>query len=140
MTPTLIGRFQTRVFATLVVGLPWTVVLWLVLPGANLSQMVLILAAMGTVGLGWELAYHWLMGYRWEKDWPSLLGLLTGLNEGVLLWLLLSWGLIPGVDVGPSGGRFFLHFAGAWIAIWLWLQGPMKVVDPRWRFRGGRVL
>jgi hypothetical protein len=139
MTPTLIGRLQTRVFATVVVGLPWTVVLWLVLPGADLGQMVWILTAMGAVGLGWELLYHWLMGYRWEKDWPTLLGLLTGLNEGFLLWLLLAWGLVPGVDIGPSGTRFLLHFTGAWIAIWLWLQGPMTVVDPRWRCRGGRV-
>jgi hypothetical protein len=140
MTPTLIGRLQTRVFVILVIGLPWTLFLWAFAIDAPLESMVKVLIAMGVIGLGWELLYHWLMGFRWEKDWPSLLGLVTGLNEGLLLWCLLALGAVPGLEVGPSGPQFITHFAGAWILIWLWLQGPMKIFDPRWRFRGGRVV
>lgn len=140
MTPTLMGRLQTRVFVTVVVGLPWSVLLSFVLPGVDIWAMVLIVAAMGVIGLVWELAYHWLMGFRWEKDWPSLLGLVTGVNEGVLLGVLLAVGVVPGVAVGPALWVFVVHFVTVWLLIWGWLQGPMKIVHPRWRFRGGRFV
>ena len=140
MTPTLMGRLQTRVFVTVVVGLPWSVLLSFVLPGVDITAMVLIVAAMGVIGLVWELAYHWLMGFRWEKDWPSLLGLVTGVNEGALLAVLLALGVVPGVAVGPALWVFVVHFVTVWLLIWGWLQGPMKIVHPRWRFRGGRFV
>lgn len=140
MTPTLIGRLQTRVFVTLVVGAPWTALLAAVMPSLPLADALMVLVTMGVVGLVWELLYHWLMGFRWEKDWPSLLGLLTGVNEAVLLGVLLRLGAVPGVEPGPPLVTFLVHFATVWLLIWGWLQGPMKVFDPRWRFRGGRVL
>lgn len=140
MTPTLVGRLQTRWFVTVMIGVPWSVLLSFVLPGADLSVMVVVVVAMGVIGLGWELLYHWLMGFRWEKDWPSLLVLLTGVNEGGLLGVLLAVGVVPGVEVGPPVWLFLVHFTTAWLAIWGWLQGPMKIVHPRWRFRGGRFV
>lgn len=35
---------------------------------------------------------------------------------------------------------FVLHFATTWLAIFLFVQGPMRVPFLRWRFRGGRIL
>jgi hypothetical protein len=140
MTPTLLGRLQTRVFVTLVVGLPWTVLLSFVLPDVDRTAIVSIVITMGVIGLGWELLYHWLMGFRWEKDWPSLIALVTGVNEGILLGVLLSLGVVPGVEIGPPVWAFVVHFTTVWLLIWGWLQGPMKVVHPRWRFRGGRFV
>ena len=52
---------------------------------------------------GWEFVYHFLQQFRWEKDWPSLFGLVTGVNEGALVWVLASAGAIPGVDSVPRG-------------------------------------
>lgn len=140
MTPTLVGRLQTRVFVTLVIGGCWSALVAAVLPAASLRDVVIVLATMGVLGLLWEFLYHWLMGFRWEKDWPSLLGLLTGVNEGVLLALVLDSGSVPGLPVGPSGVVLAIHFISVWLVTWAWLQGPMKVFDPRWRFRGGRLL
>ena len=41
----------------------------------------------------------------------------------------------------PVGvGTFAVHFATTWLAIFLFLQGPMRVPFLRWRFRGGRIL
>ena len=140
MTPTLFGRLQTRVFVTVVVGGAWTALLALALPGLELRKAVVVLATMGVLGLVWELLYHWLMGFRWEKDWPSLLGLLTGFNEGVVLALVLGTGDVPGLGAGPPITTFLVHFISVWLVTWGWLQGPMKVFDPRWRFRGGRLL
>ena len=56
----------------------------------------LILAAVAVLGIGWECVYHFLMQWRWEKDWPTLFGLLTAIPEGVLVWLLLQAGRYPG--------------------------------------------
>lgn len=140
MTPTLIGRLQTRAFVTLLIGVPWTIVLAAPLSGLTVGRGLIVVITMGVVGLGWEAIYHWLMGFRWEKDWPSLLGLVTGVNEAIFLGLLLRLGLVAGVSPGPSLGTFIVHFFTTWLLIWGWLQGPMKVLDPRWRFRGGRIL
>jgi hypothetical protein len=37
----------------------------------------LVLLAVAVLGVVWELIYHFLMQFRWEKDWPTLFGLLT---------------------------------------------------------------
>lgn len=147
MTPTLIGRLQTRTFVTLIIGGIWTLIISPVLPGtegAAASDIYKItfrvLAAMWILGLLWECLYHYLMGYRWEKDWPSFFSFLNGINEGILLWIVIKADLIPDVPKQLPFDTFVVHFATAWLVVWLWLQGPMKVMDPRWRFRGGRII
>lgn len=139
MTPTLMGRLQTRVAVTVVIGGLWSALLAPLLT-ASVRELMIVLSTMGALGLLWDVLYHWLMGFRWEKDWPSLLGLLTGVNEGVVLALVLNTGAVPGLEVGPSLTTFLVHFVTVWLVTWAWLQGPMKVLDPRWRFRGGRLL
>jgi hypothetical protein len=149
MIPTLRGRIQTRLFAVLVVGGIWTALVTPLLPGmpAGLSggdryrMTYSILIAVAVIGVLWELLYHYLQQWRWEKDWPTQFGLLTGINEGILIGVLLRAGLIPGVDdPGPPVVTWLTHFATTWIVIFLFLNGPMKVVFLRWRFRGGRLV
>ena len=142
MTPTLAGRMQTRVLLVLLVGVPWTVVvgpLLALVAGAGLLQVygVTFLALLLVVLLGvlWELLYHGLQQLRWEKDWPTVLGLLTGITEGLLIWVVL---LVLGVDV--SGLAFVLHFATTWVLIWVAASTVVRVLLPRWRYRGGRVV
>jgi hypothetical protein len=144
VVPTLAGRLQTRILALAVVGglLTALVTPLLRLDGPRWQQYratYLILAAVIVVGCGWELLYHFLQQFRWEKDWPSLFGLLTALNEGLLIWALLSAGAVPGVDSVP-GRAFVIDFAVVWIGTWLFVNGPMRVPLVHWRFRGGRVL
>jgi hypothetical protein len=95
-----------------------------------------VLSAVTVLGIGWELIYHFLMQFRWEKDWPSMFGLLTVIPEGVLLWVLLSLGALP---AAPPMGAFAIHFAAVWLCVWLFASGPMRVPFIRWRFRGGRL-
>lgn len=144
MTPTLMGRLQTRLLVTLGVGLPWTVVispiLFLAAAGSASFSVVLgtsVLAILLTAVLGalvWEPIYHACQQFRWEKDWPTGLGLLTILNEGfVVVTVLVSLRSI-------SPFAFFLHFASTWVLIWFILNGPLRVLLPRWRFRGGQFL
>lgn len=147
MTPTLSGRIQTRILLLIIVGVPWTLLIGPVLParpeGASLGDVYeatfTALLLVGVVGIAWELVYHGLQQFRWEKDWPTLYGLIEGVPEGIVVFLLLNAG-IPW-DVGDVPLPLFVtHFATTWILIWLVANGPMRVPFRHWRFRGGRVL
>ena len=142
MTPTLAGRIQSRIFLLFTVGLLWTIIVVPVLPrfGATIGEVygatiaALILVAL--FGIGWEFLYHFLQQYRWEKDWPILYGLITGVPEGIVVFVVLAAALDP----GPNGVTFFLHFVTTWVLIWLVAIGPFRLFLLRWRFRGGRIL
>jgi len=98
-----------------------------------------ILATVAVLGIGWEFLYHFVMQWRWEKDWPTLFGLITAVPEGVLVWLLLRADLIPGIKGTVPGTAYVIDFAVVWLAVWLVANGPMRVPFIRWRFRGGRL-
>ena len=143
MTPTLFGRIQTRIFVIVVIGSVWTALVTPLLPGggelgdryrATFSVLAVVLLA----GLGWELLYHLLQQFRWEKDWPALFGLLTGINEGILAWVAVRRGVIPG-DPEVGGAAFAVHFISTWLVTWMFVNGPIRVPFLRWRFRGGRI-
>jgi hypothetical protein len=139
--PTLSGRIQTRIFALAVVGGIVTLLITPVLPHSATYQVTfLVLASVIVVGVLWELVYHGVQQFRWEKDWPTLFGLLTAVNEGILIWLLLQFGLVPGIDQAPEVSTFVIQFVVVWLATWIWVNGPMRVPFIRWRFRGGRVV
>lgn len=148
MIPTLRGRLQTRLFAVVVIGGIWTLLVTPFLPsmpagtdgGSRYAMTLSILAAVLVLGLVWELVYHALQQFRWEKDWPTLFGLVTVVNEGVLLALVLRAGLVPNADPAPPAATWVTHFVTTWLVIFLFLNGPMKVVALRWRFRGGRLV
>lgn len=145
MVPTLPGRIQTRLFLLAVIGGLVTVVITPVLPlpgsvAERYQATLVVLAAVAVLGIGWEIVYHLLMQWRWEKDWPTLFGLLTMLPEGVLLWFLADRHLIPGLPGPIAVSAFVLHFGSVWVAVWLVANGPMRVPFIRWRFRGGRLL
>jgi len=144
VTPTLFGRLQTRIFVILVIGGLWTAIVTPLLPGipsgASLadtySLTFRLLAVVGVLGLLWELVYHGLQQFRWEKDWPALFGLLNGLNEGILAWFVAN--LVIGQRI--PGLAYLIHFTTTWLVTWFWVNGPMQVLFLRWRFRGGRIL
>lgn len=147
MTPTLNGRIQTRVLVLAVIGLLVALPVTPLLPMGRMSLLqgyrvtLTVLVAVILVGVGWELLYHGLQQFRWDKDWPTLFGLVTIVNEGLLMWLLVRYTTI----VLPHGSRppalaFGLDFTLTWLTFWLFVNGPIRVLLPRWRFRGGRVI
>lgn len=148
MTPTLSGRIQTRVFLMVTIGVLVTAMVTPALdrPGwASLAMAYRLtfkaLAVATVTGVMWESAYHLAQQFRWDKDWPSLFGLLAGVNEAVLLWYLLhAMAILPGTSrwTSPLLGLFVWHFVAVWVAAWLFMQGPLRVVHLRWRFEGGR--
>jgi hypothetical protein len=158
MLPTLNGRLQTRIFMLVVFGGIITFLITPILPdgapgtpGFNedfYQVTYVILATVLVLGIVWELIYHVIQQFRWEKDWPTLFGFITAINEGALVWLLLELGLVPGLPTGFGEGdlpswffwAFFIDFTVIWYIIWLWTNGPMRVPLIRWRFFGGRIV
>jgi hypothetical protein len=146
MTPSLSGRLQTRIFALLVLGGIWTGLIGpflAVSAGLPVSDVyrgtLFVLLLILVLGVLWELLYHGLQQFRWEKDWPTLFGLLTGLNEGLLaFWLATVLGARFGI---PVPARLFIaHSVTTRLVAWIFLNGPMRVLFIRWRFNGGRLL
>lgn len=145
MVPTLFGRIQTRLWLLAVVGGVITVLLAPVLPmQASLSDKYratfVVLGAVAVIGVAWELLYHLLMQWRWEKDWPTMFGLFTAIPEGLLVGYLAVQGDLPFLPGPVSAGVFAIHFIVVWLIVWLVANGPMRVPFVRWRFRGGRLL
>jgi len=141
----LTGRIQTRIFLLAVVGGLITLIIVPVLPGSaplgdKYRNAFLVLLSVAVLGVLWELLYHLLMQWRWEKDWPTLFGLVEGIPEGVLIWVLLGAGAIPGIVGHVSGADFLIQFILVWLGVWLAANGPMRVPFIRWRFRGGRLV
>lgn len=145
MLPTLGGRIQTRIILLAVIGGLVTLIIGPVLPvSAPLSVVYrngfIVLAAVAVLGIGWECLYHFVMQWRWEKDWPTFFALATLVPEGLLLWVLLRAGAVPGIVGRVPAPAFVIQFLLVWIAVWLVANGPMRVPFIRWRFRGGRLL
>lgn len=153
MTPTLSGRIQTRIVTIAVIGSIWTLIIGPFLPrpeGASLTDMYkamfTALVVVGGLGVVWEIVYHALQQYRWEKDWPTLFGLLQAIPEGIVAYLVLNaglpWDVRPILDDGSRGSfplpAFLIMFISLWLLIWAFVNGPMQILSPRWRYRGGR--
>ncbi|GAB2668554.1 hypothetical protein GCM10027169_32920 [Gordonia jinhuaensis] len=141
MVPTLFGRIQTRIALLAVIGGIWTLIIAPLLPGATSAGAAYrvaftVLALIIVAGVVWEFVYHFLQQFRWEKDWPTLFGLLTAINEGVVVWLLARYVLPP--DLRPSAIAFAILFTTTWLIVWLVANGPIRAVFPHWRFNGGR--
>jgi len=172
MTPVLLGRIQTRLFVLGTLGAVWTLIitpfLWVDPPGPQgytfvfliddmLGQSPVIqtykltfaaLAITAVFGcLFWDPLFHFLMQFRWEKDWPALFHFLQVIPEGISTFLLLHIAVLnPFGDIGPDKEQFvpvpayvFL-FGSTWIITWLFANGPMKIFFVRWRFFGGRLI
>lgn len=149
MTSTLAGRIETRLFLIVMVGIPWTLMLVPFLPRAAtmtrshvLENALTALAVVAVAGIGWEIIYHGLQQFRWDKDWPSLLGLVAVVPEGFLAWRLLSVAdAITGRCVCDTAavGPFMVHLGTTWLLVWLAMQGPLRVLFPRWRLEGGLI-
>jgi hypothetical protein len=141
MLPTLNGRIQTRIFMLATWGVLITLLLTPVLPGdPDYKTTFIILVTVAVLGVIWELIYHGIQQFRWEKDWPTLFGFITCVNEGVLVWILLKAEVVPGIDGVPKFSAFLIDFLVIWMVIWLWVNGPMRVPFIRWRFFGGRII
>lgn len=137
MTPSLVGRWHTRFVMLLTLGVAISVVFALIYDD---SVFFFVLGYVLAFGFVWDVLYIWLQKWRWDRDWPAAFQIINGLVEGVLIFLLIDGLGLPGIEAGSVPLELFvLHYGLVWLAIFLWVQGPMRVVAPHWRFRGGRL-
>lgn len=170
MIPVLLGRIETRLFVLFTVGAFWTLLIspfLFINPGGGGYRLALSVETMNGSDSGllatyklafaalvitaifgclvWEPLYHFLMQFRWEKDWPALFHLLSVIPEGISTFLLLQIGAFnplqtpDGNPYVPVAAYIFLFFS-TWIVTWLFANGPMKIFFVRWRYFGGRLI
>ena len=160
MLPTLNGRIQTRIFLVVVIGGIWTAIITPLVRlfmegdpslGDAYTVTYTVLAIVLVLGIVWEFVYQVLMQFRWEKDWPTFFGYLTGINEGIAAYLVAkALAVDPTETAGAPEWRIFLEgltvapflvdFVTTWIVIQLFAGNYMKMIFLRWRFKGGRLI
>jgi len=138
MTPILIGRWQTRTFMTLLIGIPITLLFGLAI--GDLIAPFVILSVAYLQGMLFDIIYNLIQKRRWEKDWSPLLFTASGLFEAVILLLLIRIGSLPMVSPTLPFHLFVIHYTAVWLGMFIIAWGGMKVLFPWWRFRGGSVL
>jgi hypothetical protein len=138
MTPTLFGRIQTRFLLLFSVGFIITL-LWAIFAYLWTGQLLgflsplIILIFVALAGIGWDILYTFAQRFRWDRDWPPFLQWVAGFLEMWPAWVL-------GFLLGVPWWLFLLHYWTVFTAVYIMTQGPMRILFPRWRFRGGQWL
>ena len=136
MTPTLMGRWQTRVALLATLGVLVSIPFWLI---ADTPVFFAVLAWVAGLGLAWDLLYSFLQAFRWERDWPPAFAVVAGIAEGALVYLLATRIGLPGLPRDLPLGLFAFHYSTVWLVTFFFAQGPMRAIFPWWRFHGGRI-
>lgn len=149
MTSNLFGRWQTRLllFATVgfLVSLPFY--FGFIAPESSKNTDTIyfwVLFYIALFGFGWDIVYIYLQRLRWDRDWPAILQLLTGIWEAIFfLWLvkLQTWLPVLNIPFIPPElpvKLFALHYSVVWLTIFIASQSLMRILFPGWRFRGGQ--
>ncbi len=140
MTPTLFGRWQTRLFLLATVGILITLPFSLGIVEPNFGTgYFLILGYVALFGCGWDILYNYLQKFRWDRDWPGALQLLAGIWEVLFLAVCLKFVGLPSVPKELPLFVFILHYSLVWLSVYLAGQTMMRILFPLWRFRGGQI-
>jgi hypothetical protein len=140
MTPTLFGRWQTRLFLLATVGVLITLPFALGIISPNSSSVYFwVLGYVAIFGIFWDILYNYLQTFRWDRDWPGIFQLLAGIWEGIFLIIIINLLQFPLPGIQNLDFNLFVrHYSLVWLGIYLASQSIMRVWFPRWRFRGGR--
>lgn len=164
MTPTLIGRWQTRIFLLATIGvlvsLPFVQgylragdglgTSWnpFLLFGLLLDRVIPIrdtgffwvLIYVGLFGLVWDVLYIYLQRFFWDHDWPGVVQGGAAILEGLLVLILIKTLGLPQIDREIPIALFWYHYGLVSFAAFLFSWGGMRILFPRSRFRGGAWL
>jgi hypothetical protein len=140
MTPTLIGRWQTRLLLLATVGVLLSLPFCFGTFGTPPRWIYLsILGYIAILGLVWDWFYIYLQNFRWDRDWPGIFQLLAGIWEAGFLIVLAKVVPLPGIAPEDLNLQLFiLHYSLVWVAIYIASESVMRILFPYRRFRGGR--
>ena len=138
MTPTYLGRIQTRILLLATVGSFVTLfygILAAYLSGNFVDFFIpfLLLFLVTLFGIFWDILYNYAQKLRWDRDWPPAFSFITAFIEMLPVMLIALL-----LNVHPI--LFLFHYWSIWWATFIMALGPMRVIFPRWRFRGGQWL
>jgi hypothetical protein len=136
MTPTLVGRWQTRVALLATIG---TAVSLIFAAAAGSPVFFVVLGYVVVLGLAWDCLYSYLQSFRWEGDWPPAFAVIAAAVEGLAVYLLATRIGVPGLQRDLPSELFAFHYGTVWVTTYLFAQGPMRALLPWWRFHGGRI-
>jgi hypothetical protein len=136
MTPTLLGRWETRLLLFVTAGSLVTLLYSLLF--GSLQIRFIVLGYILLFGFGWDVIYQFLLTYRWDQDWPTFFQVLAGIWEAVFVWLLIKTLHLPGIPPAISAIQFIPHYALVWLSIFVISQGPLRIFFVGWRYRGGK--
>ena len=133
MTPVLIGRWQTRLFLLAVIGTLITIP-FAIVAGENAFEA---LAFVTISGLFWDIIYTFIQKFHWDRDWPAVFQFGAGVWEFIIL-LIAAFGF--GVFGPGNPVLLIIHYWTVWFITFFISQSFMRILFPRWRFFGGRIL
>jgi hypothetical protein len=141
MTPTLIGRWQTRLLLLGTLGVIITIPFSL--SGDSLYFQILLSVAL--LGCIWDIGYNFLQTLRWDRDWSALLQLVAGIWEAFFIYIPFKFLIRDILKLNLLNSeipldKFLLHYFCVWLSVFIASQTIMRVIFPRWRFLGGQWL
>lgn len=98
-----------------------------------------VLGVVTAVGLFLDRTYDRIQQKRWDHDWPLHLQVVAGLAEGFASFFLAFGCCGLGALALPVRILYPLHYGLVWGLAFLFVQGPIQVLFPQWRFRGGEL-
>jgi hypothetical protein len=137
MTPTLLGRWQIRIFLLATVGLVISLLVGLSIGGKYQVPLLALLYVL-LFGLVWDVIYQLITSYRWDRDWPTSFQVAAGVIEGALVWGLILTKNLPGISEPPPFIVFLIQYGVIWLTIFVLTQGPLRVFWLKWRYQGGQ--
>jgi len=138
MTPTLFGRWQSRILLMGTVGVALTLLFGIAF--RDLLTPYVLLGYVLLIGLVGDVIYDRVQNMRWEHDFPPFMHLLTGILEGAVMWALIQSMRLPLVPADLPFINFIAHYATVFSLIFIIAWGPLKIVLPQQRYKAGRVV
>jgi hypothetical protein len=142
MTPTLAGRWQTRLLLYLFVGLPvtWFYAFFVLELEDDFLDPFVFLTALFIVGFLLDLVYNQIQRFRWDGDWPFAFFIFFGICEFLITLGLLNAGVLdPFLVYRIDNGTALIHFCWVLLFMFLAVLAGVQVFYIRWRFRGGAI-
>jgi hypothetical protein len=137
MTPTYFGRIQTRILLLATIGafvtLFYAILAAILFQPLDFLKPLILLILVAVFGIGWDILYNFAQKLRWDRDWPPAFSFITAFIEMLPIMLIALL-----LNVHPV--FFLFHYWTVWWATFIVALGPMRIIFPRWRFRGGQWL
>jgi hypothetical protein len=141
MTPTLLGRWQMRLFLLPTAGLLATIPFTIGLLGPRSWAYLIFLLYMGILGCISDLCAQQLQKLRWDSDWPGLLQLAGAAIEAIILAIVLQTDRLPGISTKAVPLHWLLlQYILVSLSMFLATPSLLRVLFPHSRFRGGQWL